>query len=315
MTGPSLALTAGDPAGIGPEIVLKALADPTVPPARWRVYGSRVVLDARANRFGLKPLAALGPAVDLVDIGGAEPALGVTSAESGRQAADAVVRAATAALGGEVSGLVTAPLNKEALKLAGHPWPGHTELLAEVAKTPDVAMMFVGGSVRVALLTIHAALKDVPRLVTSDEIARVTRLVHRSMPIFGAPRSPRLAIAGLNPHAGENGVIGREELDVFAPAIARLAAEGIALSGPFPADTLFVRAQRGEFDAVIACYHDQGLIPVKLLAFGEAVNVTLGLPFIRTSVDHGTAYDIAAKGVADPTSLLSAMRLAATIAA
>jgi 4-hydroxythreonine-4-phosphate dehydrogenase len=312
LTNSRLALTAGDPAGIGPEIVLKALADPIAPKAAWRVYGSRAVLDARAARFNLKPLGALG--VEIVDVGGAEPSLGVASAEAGRQAADAVLRAARDAMSGEVRGVVTAPLNKEALKLAGHPWPGHTELLAEVAKTTDVAMMFVGGPVRVALLTIHASLKDVPRLVTGAGIERVARLVHRTMPVFGVAHEPRIAIAGLNPHAGENGVIGREELDVFAPALARLRSSGVNVAGPFPADTLFVRAQRGEFDAVIACYHDQGLIPVKLLAFGEAVNVTIGLPFIRTSVDHGTAFDIADRGVADPTSLLAAMKLAASLA-
>jgi 4-hydroxythreonine-4-phosphate dehydrogenase len=215
----------------------------------------------------------------------------------------------------EVAGLVTAPLNKEAMHNAGFAYPGHTELLAHVAQTPNVAMMFVGGKVRVALLTIHAALKDVPALVTAPEIVRVAMLVHEALPRFGAAASQRkIAIAGLNPHAGEHGHIGTEERDVFPPALKALRAAGVDIEGPFPGDTLFVRAARGDFDGVIACYHDQGLIPVKLLAFGEAVNVTLGLPFIRTSVDHGTGFDIAGKGKADEGSLLAAMRLAVQLA-
>jgi 4-hydroxythreonine-4-phosphate dehydrogenase len=313
-----LGLTVGDPAGIGPEIVLKALAHPSVPEARWRVFGSKQVLDSRAARFGLSPLELIpskgGASIAMTDMGGDEPPLGIASAEGGRQAAAAAVRAAQAALAGDLDGLVTAPLNKEALRLAGHPWPGHTELLADIARTDDVAMMFVGGPVRVALLTIHTPLQNVSRLVTGELIRRITRLVHRFTPAFGVAGTPRIGIAGLNPHAGENGLMGREESETFVPAIARLRSEGIDVRGPFPADTLFVRAQRGEFDAIIACYHDQGLIPVKLLAFGEAVNVTIGLPFVRTSVDHGTAFDIASQGVADPASLLAAMRLACDLA-
>jgi 4-hydroxythreonine-4-phosphate dehydrogenase len=182
-------------------------------------------------------------------------------------------------------------------------------MLAEAAGVSDVAMMLVGGPLRVALLTIHVALREVPAAVTFDAVVRVVRLVHRELPRFGAG-ARRIALCGVNPHAGEGGLFGREEEDVLEPAVAALQAEGIAVSGPFPADTLFVRAARGEFDAVVAAYHDQGLVPVKLAAFGRAVNVTLGLPFVRTSVDHGTAFDIASVGSADPGSLLSAMRLA-----
>lgn len=240
--------------------------------------------------------------------------LGVSSAEGGRQAADAVLSAARRALAGDVDAIVTAPLNKKALHLAGHTWPGHTELLAEVAGGVDVAMMFVGGPVRVALLTIHEALRNVPSLITHAQIVRITRLVHTAMPAFGVA-TPRLAIAGLNPHAGEEGDIGGEERDVFGDALAELRASGVNIAGPFAADTVFVRASQGEFDAVIACYHDQGLIPVKLLSFGKAVNVTVGLPFVRTSVDHGTAFDIAGRGIADHNSLLAAMALARDLAA
>jgi 4-hydroxythreonine-4-phosphate dehydrogenase len=210
--------------------------------------------------------------------------------------------------------VVTAPLNKESLAAAGHPWPGHTEMLADVAGVSDVAMLFLGGVLRVALVTIHRSLRSVPDAVTADELVRVARLVHRELPRLGA-QGRRIAVCGLNPHAGEGGLFGREELDVLGPAIQSLRAEGLDVSGPHPADSLFARASRGEFDAVLAQYHDQGLIPVKLLAFGQAVNVTLGLPFVRTSVDHGTGFDIVEKGTADPGSLLSAMRAAVLLAA
>jgi 4-hydroxythreonine-4-phosphate dehydrogenase len=236
------------------------------------------------------------------------------SAAAGRAAAAAVLRAAADAKAGRVDALVTAPLNKEALRAAGHPWPGHTEMLAEAAGTPDVAMMFVGGPLRVALVSIHRALRTVPDAVTRPEVERVVRLLHRELPRFGAG-ARRIALCGLNPHAGESGLFGREEIETLAPAVRALRAEGIEVRGPYPADTVFVRAQRGEFDAVVACYHDQGLIPVKLAAFGHAVNVTLGLPFVRTSVDHGTGFDIAAAGRADPRSLVEAMKLAAELAA
>ena len=309
---PRLALTVGDPAGIGPEIVLKALANGEARAADWVVYGSKEVVRLADERLGLTPLEASGTSV--VDVGGGEVEPGIVDAEAGRQAAVSVMRAAEAAMKGEVLGLVTAPLNKEAMHIAGFNYPGHTELLAHMAHTPNVAMMFVGGKIRVALLTIHAPLKDVPGLVTAEEIVRVAVLVHRALPKFGAPSRPKIAIAGLNPHAGEHGHIGTEEQEVFPPALQALRAKGVDIEGPFPGDTLFVRAARGDFDGVIACYHDQGLIPVKLLAFGEAVNVTIGLPFIRTSVDHGTGFDIAGHGKADEGSLLAAMRLAVKLA-
>jgi 4-hydroxythreonine-4-phosphate dehydrogenase len=185
-------------------------------------------------------------------------------------------------------------------------------MLAEAAAVSDVAMLFVGGGLRVALLTIHRSLRSVPDAITGAEVERVVRLVHRELPRFGAGRR-RIAVCGVNPHAGEGGLFGREDVDVVAPAVARLAADGLEVTGPLPADTVFVRAVRGEFDAVVAAYHDQGLVPVKLVAFGRAVNVTLGLPFVRTSVDHGTAFDIAASGTADAGSLLAAMSLAGSL--
>jgi 4-hydroxythreonine-4-phosphate dehydrogenase len=193
------------------------------------------------------------------------------------------------------------------------PWAGHTDLLAHLTTTPHVAMMFHSTPLRVVLATIHIPLAEVSRALTRDLLEKTIALTARELPRFGVA-APRIAVAGLNPHAGEHGLFGTEERDVFEPAIAACRAAGIEVSGPFPGDTIFVRASRGEFDVVVASYHDQGLIPVKLLAFGEAVNVTLGLPIIRTSVDHGTAFDIAGQGRADCGSMVAAVRLAAQLA-
>jgi 4-hydroxythreonine-4-phosphate dehydrogenase len=309
--GPRLALTLGDPAGIGPEIVLKALASESCPAAEWVVYGSLAAVSERARRLKLPELASL--AAGAVDVAGTPVPLGEVSAEAGRQAAEAVLAAAADAMAGRVRGMVTAPLHKESLRAAGHPWPGHTELLAEAAGVSDVAMLFVGGGLRVALLTIHRSLRSVPDALSRPEVERIVRLVDRELPRLGAA-GRRIAVCGLNPHAGEHGLFGREDEDVMRPAVDALRAAGLAVHGPLPADTAFVRAVQGEFDAVVAAYHDQGLVPVKLLAFGRAVNVTLGLPFVRTSVDHGTAFDIAGEGSADPGSLLAAMALAVELA-
>jgi 4-hydroxythreonine-4-phosphate dehydrogenase len=291
--------------------VLKALASASCPPAEWVVYGSLALLEERSRRFSLPAATTLAAAA--VDVETAPVALGAVSAEGGRAAAAAVQAAVADALAGRVAGIVTAPLHKESLRAAGHPWPGHTELLAEAAGVSDVAMLFVGGGLRVALLTIHRSLRSVPDAVTRAETERIVRLVHRELPRLGA-NARRIAVCGLNPHAGEHGLFGCEDEDVVRPAVEALRAEGLSVTGPLPADTVFVRAVQGEFDAVVAAYHDQGLVPVKLLAFGRAVNVTLGLPFVRTSVDHGTAFDIAALGRADPGSLLAAMALAVELA-
>ena len=308
---PRLAITVGDPAGIGPEVVLKALARGDLPPAEIAVYGPVSVLRERALRFGLRAPESLGVRFEDVPVTSVLK-VGVTSPEGGRAAAEAVLLSARDALEGRVDALVTAPLNKESLAAAGHRWPGHTELLADVASVSDVAMLFVGGSMRVALVTIHRSLRSVPDAITGAEVERVARLLHRELPRLGAA-SRRIAVCGLNPHAGESGMFGREEIEVIAPAVARLRGEGLDVSGPFPADSLFARAARGEFDAVLAQYHDQGLIPVKLASFGHAVNVTLGLPFVRTSVDHGTGFDIVERGVAEEGSLMAAIRLAAEL--
>ena len=283
---PRIALTTGDPAGIGPEIVAKAASDPAV-------------------------LAACTP---IVFESAADPALerGRPTAASGRAAYDTLIRAVDAATQGQVDAIATAPVSKEAFALAGLPWRGHTDLLAHLTGAPFVAMMFESPALRVVLATVHIALADVPRALTADVIDRTIRLTIRELPRFGVA-APRLALAALNPHAGEHGLMGSEDDRILAPAVARCRADGVDVVGPLPADTVFVRAHRGEFDAVIACYHDQGLIPVKLLAFGQAVNVTLGLPIVRTSVDHGTAFDIAGRGVADPGSMIEAVKLAAKL--
>jgi len=235
------------------------------------------------------------------------------SAAAGRAAHDLIVDAVGAAQAGQVEAIATAPVSKEAFALAGLPWKGHTDLLAHLTGTSFVAMMFESPALRVVLATVHVALREVPDLLTQALVERTIALAARELPWFGIA-SPRLAVAGLNPHAGERGLMGEEERRVLAPAIAAARDAGVNVAGPFPADTVFLRAHRGEFDAVIACYHDQGLIPVKLLAFGQAVNVTLGLPIVRTSVDHGTAFDIAGTGRADPASMVEAVRLAARLA-
>lgn len=287
---PRVAITVGDPAGIGPEIAAKAAADPqALDICEPVLYGP----------YQPHELKAFAP--------------GVLSADAGRAAYDAIVAAVRDARGGAVDALATAPVNKAAFALAGLPWKGHTDLLAHLTGASRVAMMFYADALRVVLATIHVPLKDVPRLLTREVLESVIELTANELPRFGYA-IPSLGVAGLNPHAGEHGVIGAEEDAVLRPAIDACRGRGIDVTGPWPADTIFVRASRGEFDAVIACYHDQGLIPVKLLAFGRAVNVTLGLPIVRTSVDHGTAFDIAGRGRADHSSLVAAVRLAARLA-
>ena len=286
MSLPRIGITAGDPAGIGPEIARKAIAD------------SRVLHVCEPLLYG--PQHAFSP--------------GVLSADAGLAAYETIVHAVRDAQAGGIHGIATAPINKEALALAGLPWRGHTEMLAELTNAASVAMMFWSEKLRVVLATIHIPLASVPAALTIESVSGIIELTHRELPRFGIPR-PRLALAGLNPHAGEHGILGHEETDVLEPAVARCATAGIDISGPFPGDTIFLRATRGEFDAVIACYHDQGLIPIKMAAFGQAVNVTLGLPIVRTSVDHGTAFDIAGKGIADPESMVQAVLLAARLAA
>ena len=283
-------VTMGDPAGIGPEIALAAVRDPRVEDVCDTCLYGPVRPEERA-RF----------------------APGKLSGEAGRVALEAIEQAVLDASEGRVDAIATGPVNKEALALAGATWRGHTELLAHLTGVDDVAMMFYSPQLCVVLATVHVALSEVPGLLTFPRVRRVLSLMAAELPRFGIAR-PRVAVAGLNPHAGEGGLLGKEDVEVLAPAIASARQAGMDVSGPFPADTVFRQAIAGRFDAVLACYHDQGLIPVKLAAFGEAVNVTLGLPIVRTSVDHGTAFDIAGQGIADETSLIQAILLAARLA-
>ncbi len=229
---------------------------------------------------------------------------------SGKAVVAYIKKAVESVLSGAADAIVTAPINKELMNAAGHRYAGHTELLADLTHSKDYGMLFVGGGLRVVLATIHVALKDVPRRITTDSLHRTLRLAHKAMRSFGIDK-PRIGVAALNPHAGEGRLFGSEEWDTILPAVIKARAEGINASDPIPADTLFYKARNNYYDVVVAMYHDQGLAPLKMLAFGNAVNVTIGLPLIRTSVDHGTAYDIAGKGCADPTSLLEAVKLAA----
>jgi 4-hydroxythreonine-4-phosphate dehydrogenase len=238
---------------------------------------------------------------------------GELSADAGRAAYETLCSAVGDARAGVVAAIATAPVNKLAFARAGLPWKGHTDLLAHLTGSTRVAMMFWSEPLKVVLATIHIPLASVTNALTRELMDDIIDLSARELPRFGLEK-PRLAVAGLNPHAGEEGLLGHEERKVLRPAIETAQKRGIRIDGPFPGDTVFGRAVRGEFDAVIACYHDQGLIPVKLLAFGRAVNVTLGLPIIRTSVDHGTAFDIAGKNIADPSSMIEATLLAAKLA-
>lgn len=345
-----IAITMGDACGIGPEIVLKALAaigtDRPDLAARLVVYGDPSLLGRTARRLGL-PLAitacdsasqaaqALDAAID--DAGGArgphsrttpipvavvacsklpdDLPIGRIDARAGLAAHTAIVRASRDAIAGQIAAVVTAPIHKEALRAAGIHHPGHTEILAELAGASDVRMMLANHELRTILVTIHVSLREAIEQITLAAVADTITIAHTGLQKLGIAH-PRIAVAGLNPHAGEGGLMGREEIEIIAPAIAQARTQGIDASGPWPGDTVFMRA-RGfrDFDVVVAMYHDQGLIPVKYLGIEQGVNITVGLPFIRTSVDHGTAFDIAGQGIADASSLRAAIDLAITLCA
>ncbi|OZI65814.1 4-hydroxythreonine-4-phosphate dehydrogenase PdxA [Bordetella genomosp. 1] len=313
-------ITMGDAAGIGPEIIIKACAQGLGAPAivfgdagalrrTAQSLGARLEIveidDARAARPGAGRLEVVRTGAPLP----ADLALGQVSAAAGQGAYDYLCAAIDAAQAGAIRAIVTAPLNKHSMHLAGIDQPGHTEILAERSNTADFAMMLANDELRVLLVTIHVALADVMARITPEAELRAMRLADQACRQMGIAQ-PRVAVAGLNPHAGEDGKFGREDIDIIAPAVARARAEGIDASGPWPGDTIFMRARRGEFDIVVAQYHDQGLIPVKYLGIDHGVNVTVGLPFVRTSVDHGTAFDIAGQGIADHASLVAAFDLA-----
>jgi 4-hydroxythreonine-4-phosphate dehydrogenase len=352
---PVIAITTGDPFGIGPEICLKAAAREDVLDAcrplrvgdRAHLLREAQVVDASgaataAAGGSLATIAAAWPDVSVsafaemgskqgadnaIEAWGAGPAFydiadlderigpRVPTAVGGRAAVKYIKQAVGLVRSGSAAAIVTAPISKSALRLAGYSFPGHTELLADLcgAEPGDVTMLFVAGDLKVALLSVHEAVREAIAGLSRERIVRRLAIVHAEHERwFGAP--PRLALAALNPHAGEEGLFGTEERDILEPAVAEARALGVDVTGPLPADTVFVRATRGEFDAVLALFHDQGTIAVKTHAFGHAVNMTLGLPFARTSVDHGTAWDIAGKGIADAGSLAAAILLAARLA-
>lgn len=324
---PRVAITLGDAAGIGPEVSLKAVADPEIRRIlRPLLVGPGAVVEAAvhwtAPAPALRRIAAASEAVypdDAVELLSTseltpkEAPMGRLSAAAGAAGVAAVETAARLALAGEVDAVVTAPLNKGAIRLAGVDYPGHTEILAAVAGAPSARMLLVSGSLRVCHVTVHVSLRQAIDLIRRDRVLATIRDAHEGLRRLGI-RQPRLAVAGLNPHAGEGGLFGREEIEEIAPACEAACAEGLQVAGPLPPDTVFLRAARGEFDGVIAQYHDQGHIPIKLFGFHGGVNITLGLPFIRTSVDHGTAFDIAGRGIADPTSMKEALRVAVQMA-
>ncbi|HZU06015.1 MAG TPA: 4-hydroxythreonine-4-phosphate dehydrogenase PdxA [Chloroflexota bacterium] len=328
MARPLLAITMGDPAGIGPEVVLKALADPQLYAlCRPLVVGSAAMLQrtlrwtpvALTIRPVATPEAAEGqPGVvevlDLANVDAEHLPLGQVSAEAGRAAMEYVLQAYELARAGRVAGMVTAPISKEATSLAGYPDMGHMALFERLTGITEQATMLVSGALRVVHLTTHYSLAEACRLVTRERVLRQLRLTHRSFETWGWQR-PTIAVAALNPHAGEGGLLGREEIEAIAPAVADARAEGIDAQGPYPADSLFARAVKGLYAAVLAMYHDQGHIAIKVHGFERSVSVALGFPFLRTSVDHGTAFDIAGQGVADAQSMAEAIRVAATLAA
>jgi 4-hydroxythreonine-4-phosphate dehydrogenase len=316
----------GDPAGIGPEVVLKAVAEEEIKKVCIPVIiGDAQLLAHTARTLDLQcgydivrkeepiPEQLSEPIIFHLDNINGLIERGIESGAAGKAAGGYIEAAVELCAAGSVDAIATAPINKRSLFLAGYSFPGHTEFLAHLTGSEEFAMAFVAANLRIVLISTHVPLAEAIKLIERDRIIRTIDLTNRELKRWGIER-PRLAMAALNPHGAEGGLFGMEEAAEILPAIqACREVEGIDVQGPFSADTVFLRASRGEFDAVIACYHDQAMIPVKCLSFGEAVNVTLGLPFIRTSVDHGTAFDIAGKGIAEHSSMMAAIKLAAEL--
>ncbi len=337
MTHPHLAITMGDPAGIGPEIIVKACEKlrPRIDAGDLRllIIGSGAALKTAAAQLGAPPDIPEVRATDThwpnlcflqADEEGAPIRPGVLSADGGRFAFKAVEQGVRLTQAGRIGGIVTAPLNKEALNKAGYHYPGHTEMLAELTGVKGSVMMLAHGNMRVSHVSTHVALQDVPKRLTPERLRYVIDLTDKALRGLGL-EWPKIAVAALNPHAGEGGLFGRQDIEVSEPTIAKAVADGLNVVGPVPGDTVFVKLRAGQYDAVIAMYHDQGHIPVKLLGFEvdpatgrwqelSGVNITLGLPIIRTSVDHGTAFDIAGKGIANERSLIEAIEYAERLA-
>ena len=323
---PRIGITMGDPAGIGPEIILKALSSARLS-SRFRpiLFGHpsffercirQLQLPLQLREIGAADTGTTNPhVVPIVPIGEQQTMSAVTtaSAAGGQLAAQAIELATKWVLDGELDAITTAPIHKVGLARAGYPFEGHTEFLASLSGAKTFGMMMIGGGLRIMLATIHLAIRELPSRLTRERVVTAIRLTdHALTEWFGIPHG-RIGVAGLNPHASDEGRFGDEEARLITPAIEQARRSDINASGPYPADTLFYRARSGAFDATVAIYHDQALIPIKVLAFGRAVNLTVGLPFVRTSVDHGTAYDIAGQGIADPGSMQEALSLAISL--
>jgi len=324
---PLIAITMGDPAGIGPEIILKGLLRDDI----YQVCRPIILGDTGALRMVSKEVGALSfhlistpldlrgrpGLIDVIPVSNLKEDSfipGQATLKGGKAMVDYIMKAVELNMSGQVSAMVTCPINKELMHLAGYRFDGHTELMAHLTDTKDCVMMLAGGRLRVSLVTIHCGLREVPQRLNKELIVTTIKITcHALERVFGIKR-PHVAVAALNPHAGESGLFGPEDKEIIRPAVEEAKNGGLLVDGPFPADTIFYHAINGRFDAVVAMYHDQGSIPVKLLHFSDAVNITLGLPIIRTSVVHGTAYDIAGKGGADPSSLVAAIKMAARIA-
>lgn len=326
---PLIGITMGDPAGIGPEVIVKAVSGKALRKVcRPIVIGSLPVMERtiKALKLKLKAVRVDGHekmpmregTVAVLDpletpLGKFTP--GVAAVETGAASVTFIKKGVELAQIGCIDGIVTAPINKEAINMAGCHYPGHTELLADLTQAKESGMMIVGGPLRIMFVTTHVAIKDLSSLLTQEKIEKGIRLAHLALTQLYGIKKPKIGVAALNPHAGEHGLFGDEEARVILPAARAAQAQGILATDPLPSDTLFGKAAKGQYDGIVAMYHDQGLIPLKLVAFGTCVNLTVGLPIIRTSVDHGTAFDIVGKGIADPGSLIEAVKLAAKLVA
>ena len=328
MSLPKVGITMGDPTGIGPEIIVKVLSDKSAFRfCRPIVLGDRKVMERAItltnSTLKVNEMKTLEESkykddmlnlISLSTINVDEIGYGSPTQACGRAMVGYIEKAVKLVLAGKIDAITTAPINKKALSDAGYSYPGHTELLAELTGSREYVMMLTGDKLKVALVTIHCGLREIFHLLTIDKIVTTIRITHSALVNFFGEINPKIAVAGLNPHAGEGGLFGKEEEEIILPAVKQAQQLGIGVEGPLPPDTLFYHAAKGAYSAVVSMYHDQGLIPLKLLHFEDAVNVTLGLPLIRTSVDHGTAYDIAGTGKANPLSLLNALKLAAGMA-
>lgn len=307
-----IGITMGDPNGVGPEVVVKALAEMSAQPSFVPVvFGSGEIMDAACELAGMKPEYEL---VECAGFATEDLKPGTVDERAGAASLACIRHAVSEAMSGRIAAVVTAPISKESTHLAGSPYPGHTEMLKDLTGAEEAVMMFEGGSFRLALVTIHTALANVPGTITEEKVYKTIKIMHSALTGMFGMSAPKIAVCGLNPHAGESGAFGDEEILHIAPAISRALSEGIDAEGPLPADTLFYHANHGRWDAVVAMYHDQGLIPFKMLNFEQGVNMTAGLPIIRTSPDHGTAFDIAWKGVANPGSMKAAIDVAVKLA-